>query len=345
MAIIEAFPEDFKVQRVQEETLQAFGHVVKNTFIDDMASAEKLGSAAGRRVRSVPARGEKGFSEQEEPLVIQLAQWRPSRVSTHRSGRSGGLTLPIGRSAKESKELSPSSTSKGDVSPFSSLLADFGDCRESSPVSTSCGNSSDWESSDGSFTFTTPSISALTSKPSMDAVVFPAMPESPSQSQSSSWADMGPEEVGSCQQDESTEFDPYKLIGATVMDTTTTTETSTPTNTDAAASPWSVSQENGETLADWVEKDCSFLRISGRDYYDEENQLRRKRGVVKSIVFYIRGLPWAKRARWLMPLLWSVASVLKARGCTTRVQAGELYVQLSGMRNEEYVRVDFAAAR
>lgn len=337
---IQAFPEYVEAQRLQDEALHAFGHVVKNTFIDDMTSSEKLGSPAERRVRSVPARGEKGCCEQEAPLVINLSQWRPSRVSAGRSGRSGGLRLPIGRSDKESKCVSsPSSLSKGEVSPFSSLLADFGDLRDLSPKSTSCGNSSDWESSDGSFSYTTPTIANLTSRSSIDTVGFPVIPvppESPSKSESSSF-----DEADKRQE---LEFDAYKLLGMSAV-TTTTTETSTPTNTDTDVPKWSISQENGETLADWVEKDCRFLRISGRDFYDEENQLRRKRGVVKSIVFYIKGLPWAKRARWLMPLLWSVASVLKARGCTTRVQAGELYVQLSGMREEEYVRVDFAAAR
>jgi hypothetical protein len=133
-----------------------------------------------------------------------------------------------------------------------------------------------------------------------------------------------------------------RQLGASTMVTTTCMSTATDIETSSTAP---AASEDGEALAKWIERDCSFLRIAGRDYYDEQNQLRRKRGVVKSIVFYIRGLPWAKRARWLMPLLWSVASVLKARGCTSRVQAGELYVQLPGMCTEDFIRIDFAAAR
>jgi hypothetical protein len=95
-----------------------------------------------------------------------------------------------------------------------------------------------------------------------------------------------------------------------------------------------------------VERDCAFLRLAGHQVYDETSHLRRRRGVSKCVVFYCRGLPWAKRAKWLLPLLWSVAAVLKARGCTCKVQAGELYAQLPSARKSgtAFVRVDFGAA-
>jgi hypothetical protein len=100
-------------------------------------------------------------------------------------------------------------------------------------------------------------------------------------------------------------------------------------------------------LAALVESKCSFLRLVGHDIYSEVNEVRRKRGVVKCMVFYVRCLPWAKRAKWLLPLLWAVAKVLNAQGCTTKVQAGELYAQLPGEGNcdSNFVRIDFAAAR
>jgi hypothetical protein len=97
-----------------------------------------------------------------------------------------------------------------------------------------------------------------------------------------------------------------------------------------------------------VERECAFLRTAGTDIYDESNIVRRRRGVVKCVVFYVRGLPWAKRARWLLPLLWSVAAVLNLKGCVAKVQAGELYAQLPSTRGpgrSSFVRLDFAAAR
>lgn len=327
-----------RVQRLQEETLGAFGHVIKNTFIDDDTSPVKVGSPAVRRVRSLPAScGRRASTERvEAPFVVNLSEWRPSRVSTGRSGRSGCLKLPIGRSRsgiKDMKEPSPSACSKGEVSPFSSLLADFGDCRsrEVSPTSTSCGSSSGWESSDGSFTITTPTISHLTSSSTVDSLVLPTTPRPHvEETQEQFHFGMKSEPVIS-----------LRAVGKRQIGDATRGNTATATVT-ATQTP---ATEDDESLATLIERDCSFLKIAGRDYYDEQNQLRRKRGVVKSLVFFIKGLPWAKRARWLMPLLWSVSSVLKARGCGTRVQAGELYVQLPGMCSEEFVRVDFAAAR
>jgi hypothetical protein len=97
-----------------------------------------------------------------------------------------------------------------------------------------------------------------------------------------------------------------------------------------------------------VERECAFLRTAGMDIYDESNVVRRRRGVVQCVVFYVRGLPWAKRARWLLPLLWSVAAVLNLKGCVAKVQAGELYAQLPSTRGpgrSSSVRLDFAAAR
>lgn len=112
------------------------------------------------------------------------------------------------------------------------------------------------------------------------------------------------------------------------------------------SSPPSLPDEDdwAEEVAAQVRLACPFLRLAGRGLYEERNLHRRKRGVAKCAVFYVYGLPWTKRARWLLPLLWAVASVLKLRGCTAKVQARELYVQVPGP-GRGYVRVDFAAAR
>jgi hypothetical protein len=103
-------------------------------------------------------------------------------------------------------------------------------------------------------------------------------------------------------------------------------------------------------VATVVAQECSFLRLASQEFYDETSRVRLQRGVVKCIVFHCRGLPWAKRSKWLQPLLWSVAAVLKMQGCSCKMQSGELYVQLPGAAEaasltSNLVRLDFAAAR
>jgi hypothetical protein len=98
-------------------------------------------------------------------------------------------------------------------------------------------------------------------------------------------------------------------------------------------------------IASVIERELAFLRLAGHAIYDETNHIRRRRGVTQCVVFYCRGLPWAKRAKWLLPLLWSVAAVLKAQGCTCKVQAGELYAQPpSAGPGSNFIRLDFGAA-
>jgi hypothetical protein len=144
----------------------------------------------------------------------------------------------------------------------------------------------------------------------------------------------------------------------TSIDTATTCSTATPCSSfswaeasameEAAASPAGAEAEDpAAKLAALVERECAFLRLTDKVFYEETTPVRKQRGVVKCAVFYCRGLPWAKRSKWLLPLLWSVAAVLKTRGCNARVQSGELYAQLPGSdeTNGNLIRLDFAAAR
>jgi hypothetical protein len=99
-------------------------------------------------------------------------------------------------------------------------------------------------------------------------------------------------------------------------------------------------------FAELVAQECKFLRLTGQEFYEETSRVRLQRGVVKCIVFHCRGLPWAKRSKWLQPLLWSVAAVLKMHGCSCKMQSGELYAQLpAGGPGSDLIRLDFAAAR
>jgi hypothetical protein len=106
-------------------------------------------------------------------------------------------------------------------------------------------------------------------------------------------------------------------------------------------------EDGAAQLAALVVRECGFLRMAGQDFYEESTRVRRMRGVVKCAVFHCRGLPWAKRSKWLQPLLWSVAAVLRLNGCTARMQSGELYAQLPGAGSPDcnLIRLDFAAAR
>jgi hypothetical protein len=92
-----------------------------------------------------------------------------------------------------------------------------------------------------------------------------------------------------------------------------------------------------------IQRECGFLRITRKDVHEEVSPSRRQRGVIKSVVWFCRGLPWAKRAKWLKPLMLSVGAVLKMKGCTIRLQAGELCVQLPGASSPDcnFIRLDF----
>jgi len=91
-----------------------------------------------------------------------------------------------------------------------------------------------------------------------------------------------------------------------------------------------------------VEHACGFLRIHGSGMYTESSSKLKHRGVEASVLFYIKGLPSAKRAKWVLPLLWSVASILQRRGWPAVVKGGKLYMPI---RTGMLARIDFAAAR
>lgn len=106
----------------------------------------------------------------------------------------------------------------------------------------------------------------------------------------------------------------------------------------------SAPESEADELVALVERECAFLRLVGeKASYEETTRLRLQRGVERCVIFYCKGLPWAKRAKWLLPLLWSVAAVLKSKGVFTKVQGGELYAQMPGA--DSLIRLDFAAAR
>lgn len=140
----------------------------------------------------------------------------------------------------------------------------------------------------------------------------------------------------------------------TSTDTATSCSTATHRNgfswaeasvSDSVESTSTVEEDPIKELTALVKRECAFMRLTEEAVYEETSPVRMQRGVVKCVIFYCRGLPWAKRSKWLLPLLWSVAAVLKKSGCAARVQSGELYAQIPGDASGELVRLDFAASR
>eukprot|EP00747_Dinoflagellata_sp_TGD_P183480 gnl/TRDRNA2_/TRDRNA2_38383_c0_seq2.p1 gnl/TRDRNA2_/TRDRNA2_38383_c0~~gnl/TRDRNA2_/TRDRNA2_38383_c0_seq2.p1 ORF type:complete len:430 (-),score=80.49 gnl/TRDRNA2_/TRDRNA2_38383_c0_seq2:134-1354(-) len=105
-----------------------------------------------------------------------------------------------------------------------------------------------------------------------------------------------------------------------------------------------------DRLAAVVEDKCGWLRIRGHglQYCRASRQRpgrqrsRTQRQTLPTLRFYVTGLPWAKRAKWEQPLLWSVSAVLQKWGATTKMKGGELSVLLD---TGDAVNVEFAAAR
>jgi hypothetical protein len=107
----------------------------------------------------------------------------------------------------------------------------------------------------------------------------------------------------------------------------------------------------GVQLAALIERSCKFLRLTDYKVHKESSSVRQMRGAASCILFYVRGLPWVKRDKWLLPLFWSLAPLLKAQGCSVKIQSSELYVTLpeqcpgTSADYTDWIRVEFAAAR
>jgi len=95
-----------------------------------------------------------------------------------------------------------------------------------------------------------------------------------------------------------------------------------------------------EALAQLVERECAFMRISGHSV--QTANTARKCAAACTLRFFVHGLPWAKRAKWLQPLLWSVSAVLARHGVEAGMKGGELVATTD---SGAAVRIDFVAAR
>lgn len=79
-----------------------------------------------------------------------------------------------------------------------------------------------------------------------------------------------------------------------------------------------------------VEDECSFLRIHGYGLRPATSERAKRLKIAAALVFYVHGLPWAKRAKWQHPLLWLVAAVLRCRGCPVEMSSGVMYTVIKG---------------
>merc|ERR1711879_332158 len=62
-----------------------------------------------------------------------------------------------------------------------------------------------------------------------------------------------------------------------------------------------------------VGQECSWLQIHGQTLHRQEMRRGRGRDTL-TLRFFVRGLPWVKRAKWQQPLLWAVFALLQLRG-------------------------------
>jgi len=95
-------------------------------------------------------------------------------------------------------------------------------------------------------------------------------------------------------------------------------------------------------VADLVMKECQFLRIQE---YCVLPEIRRKGMRLNSnwtVRFYVHGLPVQQRAKWLQPLLATVASMLRRHCCDIQVQRCELIVSLE--KDQEAICIDFTGS-
>lgn len=88
-----------------------------------------------------------------------------------------------------------------------------------------------------------------------------------------------------------------------------------------------------------LERECGFLRLQGHSFQVEACPKARRKGTTAVLRVWVRGLPLAKRAKWLLPLRRSVARLLQKEGVAAVLEGGELYVIIQDGENGRTLRV------
>lgn len=88
-------------------------------------------------------------------------------------------------------------------------------------------------------------------------------------------------------------------------------------------------------------QECSWLQLCGQELHRQADKHGHGRNLL-SVRFYVRGLPWQRRPKWQLPLLWAVSAVFQRCGTKASMRGQELLVTLD---NGATLRVDFVALR
>jgi hypothetical protein len=83
-----------------------------------------------------------------------------------------------------------------------------------------------------------------------------------------------------------------------------------------------------ERIVDLINEQCGFLLVRGHGVYPENGERMRQRGIAATLRFYVYGLPWSRRAKWLQPLHRSVAAVVQRTEPWVIVRGGELFAPI-----------------
>lgn len=83
-----------------------------------------------------------------------------------------------------------------------------------------------------------------------------------------------------------------------------------------------------ERIVGLIHEQCGFLLVRGHGVYPENGERMRQRGIAATLRFYVYGLPWAKRAKWLQPLQRSVAAVIQRTEPWVIVRGGVLFAPI-----------------
>jgi hypothetical protein len=96
-------------------------------------------------------------------------------------------------------------------------------------------------------------------------------------------------------------------------------------------------------LAQAVEGSCGWLRLNGHSlrFHDEDDNTRRS-DAWGTLRFHVRGLPTMRRAKWIQPLLRSVAVQLRGCGYDVCIRHGELFAPTE---DGAFLRIDLTASR
>ncbi|CAK0799931.1 unnamed protein product, partial [Prorocentrum cordatum] len=98
-------------------------------------------------------------------------------------------------------------------------------------------------------------------------------------------------------------------------------------------------------LVQALEGACGWLRLNGHFLRLHDGGLHNRKGravAVGTLRFHVRGLPTARRAKWVMPLILAIVPLLKDRGHDVFIQTRELFAT---MEDGALIKIELCASR